>query len=122
MCIFQPCECSREQPEAFPREEEERFEATQPLFRPHHSQVCVVTQPQRITLAFPKRHLRHKGRDEHALYSLTLCSSAVFRGRIKVCCRFLGHRRNTDDKPERQSNSQSQAELGVELVTDCHHP
>lgn len=37
-------------------------------------------------------------------------------------CLCSGHRRSTDDEPERQSNSQPQTEPGVELVAYCHHP
>lgn len=59
LMLLQSGECSGEQPEAFPREEEERFETTQSLPGPHHSQVCVFTQPQRVSLAFPQGHLCH---------------------------------------------------------------
>lgn len=41
---------------------------------------------------------------------------------VFLCVLILGHRRSTDDEPKGQSYIKSQAEPGVELVADCHHP
>lgn len=60
--VFQSCECSGEQSEALPREEEERSETAQSLPGSHHSQVRVYAQPQRFPLTSPKRHLCDKGK------------------------------------------------------------
>lgn len=60
---FQSRQRGGQQSEALPRKEEERFKTTQSVPGPHHPQVCVVAQPEGVSLAQPQGHLRHQGKD-----------------------------------------------------------